>query len=152
MKPTWRLVSLISLVLPASALAQAPVAAPLASQETNMAGVTAEVTEFKRRGNTLTAKVRLSNAGTESVSLDMPYSKAYVLDATGGKKYEVLRDDQKNYIALLGPSYDDRYWDTLKAGQKITIWMKFPAPPAEVKTVTLQLDDMAPFDELAIQD
>lgn len=147
-----RLASLCLLVLPASALAQAPAAAPLASQETNMAGVTAEVTEFKRRGNTLTAKVRLTNAGTDSASLDMPYAKAYLLDAAGGKKYEVLRDDEKNYIALMGPSYNDRYWDTLKAGQKVTIWMKFPAPPAEVKMVTLQLDDMAPFDELAIQD
>ena len=147
-----RFASIIAVVLSSPVVAQTPAPAPLASQETNIAGVTAEVTEFRRRGNTLTAKIRLANTGPDEVSLDMPYDKAYLLDTAGGKKYEVLRDDNKNYIAAMGPSYTDRYWGSLEAGQKLTIWMKFPAPPPEVKVVTLQLDDMAPFDELAIQD
>ncbi|HET9484404.1 MAG TPA: hypothetical protein VFO79_10645, partial [Xanthomonadales bacterium] len=134
----------------APAAAQAP--APLASQETNLAGVTAEVTEFKRRGNTLTVKVRMSNAGSEDVTVDLEYDKTYVLDAAGGRKYEVLRDDAKNYIAAIGPSYSNRYWNTLKPGQPLLVWMKFPAPPPEVKTATFQLDDTPPFDDLPIQD
>ena len=136
--------------LAAPAAAQAP--APLASQETNLAGVTAEVTEFKRRGNTLTVKVRMSNTGSEDVTVDLEYDKTYVLDAAGGRKYEVLRDDAKNYIAAIGPSYSNRYWNTLKPGQPLLVWMKFPAPPPEVKTATFQLDDTPPFDDLAIQD
>ena len=152
MNACLRFASIVSVLLSSAALAQAPAPAPLASQETNMAGVTAEVTEFRRRGNTLTAKIRLVNAGPAKVSIDMPYDKAYLLDAAGGKKYEVLRDDDKNYIAAMGASYSDRYWGSVDPGQKLTIWMKFPAPPPEVKVVTLQLDDMAPFDELAIQD
>lgn len=136
--------------LAAPALAQAP--APLAAQETNLAGVTAEVTEFKRRGNTLTVKVRMSNAGSGDVTLDLDYDRTYVLDAAGGRKYEILRDDAKNYIAAIGPSYSDRYWNTLKPGQPLLIWMKFPAPPPEVTTATFQLDDAPPFDDLPIQD
>lgn len=151
-------VSLVLAVFAAPAAAHAPAAAPapaplpLAAQETNLPGVTAEVTEFKRRGNTLTVKVRMSNAGTDGVTLDLEYDKTYVLDAAGGRKYEVLRDDAKNYIAAIGPSYTDRYWNTLKPGQPLVVWIKFPAPPPEVKTATFQLDDAPPFDDLAIQD
>lgn len=145
-----QLVSLALAALAAPAAAQAP--APLAAQETNLAGVTAEVTEFKRRGNTLTVKVRMSNAGSEDVTVDLEYDKTYVLDAAGGRKYEVLRDDAKNYIAAIGPSYSNRYWNTLKPGQPLLVWMKFPAPPPEVKTATFQLDDTPPFDDLPIQD
>ena len=132
------------------AVAQQP--APLASQETNLSGVTAEVTEFKRRGNTLTAKVRYTSTASEDLTLDVEYDKSYVLDAANGKKYEILRDDAQKYIAAMGPSYSDRYWSTIKPGQPLTVWMKFPAPPPEVKTATLQLDDAPPFDDLAIQD
>jgi len=31
-------------------------------------------------------------------------------------------------------------------------WMKFPAPPAETKAITLSVDKLSPFDDLAIQD
>ena len=126
--------------------------APLASQDTNLPGVTAEVTEFKRRGNTLTAKVRYTSNAAEAQTIDIAYDKSYVLDAAGGKKYEILRDDQKQYIAAMGSSYTDRYWGTIRPGEPLTVWMKFPAPPPEVKTATLQLDDAPPFDDLAIQE
>src|SRR6059058_123384 len=42
-----------------------PSAGALASQETNWNGIMAEVTEFRRKGNTLTAKVRLTNHGSQ---------------------------------------------------------------------------------------
>lgn len=148
------IVRLALLALPAALAAnplraQAP--APLAGQEIGN-GIYAEVTEFKRKGNTLTAKLRYRNDGEEAVTLDISYDKTYVLDAEGGRKYEVLRDDEKNVIAALGPSYSDRYWNSLKPGQPLLVWMKFPAPPPEVKSATLQMDDAPPFDDLTIQE
>ena len=138
-----------------AALCCAPLAAqspaPLASQETN-GGIFADVTEFRRKGNTLTAKVRYRLDAGEPVTLDIDYDKTYVLDAANGRKYEILRDDAKNYIAALGPSYSDRYWNTLAPGKPLLMWIKFPAPPAEVTSATLQLDDAPPFDDLPIQD
>ena len=137
-----------------AALIATPLAAqspPLASQETD-GGIVAEVTEFKRKGNTLTAKVRYRLDAGEPVTIDLDYDKTYLLDAANGRKYEILRDDAKKYIAALGPSYTDRYWNTLAPGKPLTVWMKFPAPPADVASVTLQLDDAPPFDDLAIQD
>ncbi len=151
MSPLLRTALAASALTAAAVSAQTPQPAALASQETND-GVTAEVTEFKRRGNTLTAKVRYRNDGSEAVTLDVAYSNTYVLDAAGGKKYEILRDDQKNYIAAMGSSYADRYWGSLEPGKPKLVWIKFPAPPPEVKSATLQLDDAPPFDDLPIQD
>ncbi len=138
----------------AAAPGQAPAAggAVLASQETNWAGVVVEVTEFRRKGNTLTAKFRVRNQGDGEVEPDFYYSQIYVMDAAAGKKYEALKDEEGNYIAALRSGWRDRWYDKLQPGQSALLWVKFPAPPPDVTTVTLQIPNTPPFDELAIQD
>jgi hypothetical protein len=150
--------------VPAQALAPAaesPAAAPaplaaspgvLASQETNWPGIVAEVTEFRRRGNTLTARVRLSNQGSEDPQPNFYYNEAYLMDAAAGKKYEVLRDENGNYIAALSSGESGRWRTRMQPGASQTIWMKFPAPPPEVRAVTLQMGGIPPFEDLPIQD
>jgi hypothetical protein len=126
--------------------------ASLASQETNWSGVVAEVTELRRKGNTLTAKVRFRNQGGAEAEPDVHYNEVYVMDLGAGKKYEVLKDEKGNYIAGLRSGWNNRWYDKVQPGQSATIWMKFPAPPADVKTVTLQVPGMPPFEDLPIQD
>jgi len=132
--------------------AAAPAAASLASQETNWPGISADVTEFKRKGNTLTAKVVLRNHAGADAEPDINYKEVYLMDLAAGKKYEVLKDEKGAYIAALRSGWNDRWYQKLEPGQSFTIWMKFPAPPADVKSVTLQLPGMPPFEDLAIQD
>jgi hypothetical protein len=136
----------------ATAPAAAPAAASLASQETNWPGISADVTEFKRKGNTLTAKVVLRNHGAEEAEPDINYKEVYVMDLAAGKKYEVLKDEKNAYIAALRSGYNERWFETLKPGQTFTLWMKFPAPPPDVKSVTLQVPGVPPFEDLPIQD
>lgn len=137
---------------PAASPAAAASVVALSSQETSWSGVTAEVTEFRRKGNTLTAKVRFRNSGTESREPDIRLRDAYLMDASAGKKYEVLKDEKDTYIAALRPGYQDRWYTTLKTSEQATIWMKFPSPPAEVRAVTLQLPGVPPFEDVPIQD
>jgi hypothetical protein len=135
--------------------APAPVPAPaaaLASQQTNWPGVAADVTEFRRKGSTLTAKVVLRNQGNVESEPRIVYDELYVMDLGAGKKYEVLKDEKGNYIAALRSGYHDQWFQKLKPGETYTIWMKFPAPPPDVKTVTLQIPGVPPFEDLAIQD
>jgi hypothetical protein len=134
------------------AAAGAPAAASLASQDTNWAGVSAEVTEFRRKGNALTAKVVLRNHGTEAAQTEIKYDEVYLMDLAAGKKYEVLQDENGAFIAALRSGWKDRWYDSLKPGQSFTLWMKFPAPPADVKSVTLQVPGAPPFEDLPIQD
>lgn len=144
-------------VAPTSAEATATAAAPaamafVASQDTNWTGVVAEVTEFRRKGNTLTAKLRFRNGGTAGVQPDLQWPETYLLDTAAGKKYEPLKDENGAYIAGNRPGWKDRWYDDVKAGESRTTWVKFPAPPAEVRVITLQLPNIAPFEDLPIQD
>jgi hypothetical protein len=137
---------------PAPAAAPAAAGAVLASQETNWQGVVAEVTEFRRKGNTLTAKIRLRNQGSEKIQPEVIYKEVYLMDLGAGKKYQVLQDEKGAYIAALRSGWNDRWYDELDPGQSYTMWVKFPAPPAEVRSVTLQVPGVPPFEDLAIQD
>jgi hypothetical protein len=134
------------------AAAPAPAGAVLASQDTNWQGVVAEVTELRRKGNTLTAKVRLRNGGTDEQQAEVKFDEVYLMDAPNAKKYEVLRDEKGTYVASLRSGWNDRWYDKLGPTQSYLLWMKFPAPPAEVHTITLQLPNTPPFEDLAIQD
>jgi hypothetical protein len=145
---------------PPATVAPPPVATPaaaapagtLASQQTNWPGIFADVTEFRRKGSTLTARVVFRNQAGAEAEPDIHYNEVYVMDAAAGKKYEPLKDEKGTYIAALRSGYHDRWYQNLAPGATYTIWVKFPAPPLDVKTVTLQLPGMPPFEDLAIQD
>jgi hypothetical protein len=136
----------------AAPAAAAPAGASLASQDTNWPNVTAEVTEFRRKGNTLTAKVRFTNKGSAEPQVELHYGEVYLIDTAGGKKYETLKDEKGAYIAALRSGWTDRWYESVKPGAPQTIWIKFPAPPPEVKAITLQIPKTPPFEDLAIQD
>jgi hypothetical protein len=139
----------------AATTAPAPAASPaaaVATQTSNWPGVVADITEFRRKGSTLTVRVVLRNQGNVDSQPDISYNEVYVMDLGAGKKYEVLKDEKGTYIAALRTGYSNRWFQSLAPGATYTIWMKFPAPPPEVKSVTLQLPGMPPFEDLPIQD
>jgi hypothetical protein len=138
---------------PASApVSTAPPAGAIATQETNWKGVSATITEFRRKGNTLTAKVQLQNHGSEDARAEVNFGESYLIDTGAGKKYNVLKDEKDHYIASLRSGWNDRWYDTLKPGESYLLWMKFPAPPAETKAITLQIPNTPPFEDVNIQD
>jgi hypothetical protein len=136
----------------ATTTSAAPASASLQSQETNWSGVTADVTELRRKGNSLTAKVRLTNKGANKVLAEISWKDVALVDAAGGKKYEVLKDEKGTYIASTRAGWNDRWSEWIEPSSSQVVWMKFPAPPPEVKTITLQLPKTPPFDDLPIQD
>lgn len=134
------------LLLPSLALAQSKV---LATAETNMKA-TAELYECKRKQAVLTVKVRFkANADTK---LEMAHSQTYIVDEGAGKKYEILRDSDKNAIATRSEHYGDRVLAYVKAGETFTAWWKFPAPPASTTHVTVFLPGCEPFEDVPITD
>ncbi|MGZ8795780.1 MAG: hypothetical protein ACXW2F_00435 [Thermoanaerobaculia bacterium] len=132
--------------------AAAPAGSSIASQDTNWPNITAEVIEFRRKGNTLTAKVRFTNKGSEEPQVEVLYGETYLIDTAGGKKYGTLKDEKGSYIAALHSGWQDRWYEHIKPGAPQTIWIKFPAPPPEVKAITLQIPKTPPFEDLPIQD
>ena len=132
-------------LLPGLILAQP---APIATVDTNMKA-TAEMTECKRKDGVLTIKVRFK--ATAESKIELPYKDTFVMDVAGAKKYEVLRDSEGKPLASTG-SYSDKLVENLKSGDTIKIWWKFPAPPAETKTITFSLPNSEPFEDVPITD
>lgn len=158
MKTLWLpslAVLLIALAFPgpvsAQAQADAPGAQVLATQELD-SGIVVEITEFRRKGNTLTVQVRFRNNGANARKIWLGYERqVYLLDAQGGKRYLVLYAN--HYIAAGQEHWPHNFWEReINVGQTTRAWMKFPAPPASVKQISLVLGIGRPFDDLPIQD
>lgn len=130
-----------------SAIPAAAVKPPdaLASHNTNWAGVVADVTILRRTGNTLTAMIRLRNNLQQTAVVGFNLGDVYLLDAPRGRKYLVLKDERDAFIGSqtatqgFGPN------------TPLTMWMKFPAPPADVTALTLVVPHMPPFEDLPIE-
>lgn len=127
-------------------------AAPLQTQDSNWGTIAVDLTEFKRKGNTLTAKIKVRNIGTATARYELLYKDVYLLDTGAAKKYEVLKDDADTYIAMNSPGWKERTYGNIEPGASVNVWMKFPAPPAEVKAITLNIPEAAPFEDITITD
>jgi hypothetical protein len=122
----------------------------LGSQETKWPGVVVELTEFVRKGKTLNAKLRYTNKGTKELKPEFYYRDTYVLDENN-KKYEVIKDEKGGYIGSVSAGYNYWWGEQIEPGASRMVWMRFEAPPAEVKAMTLQVGGLDPFEEVPIQ-
>lgn len=119
--------------------------------ETNVDGITAEITEMQRKEGVLTLKVRYRNTGAKDVSLDLlgggGVSSHYV--TAGTSKLMVLRDSKN--VPLMPPLSGGILLNpTIKGGGSYLFWAKFPAPPADVKKVSYYSPVMPPVEDIPI--
>ncbi len=131
------------LIVPATgAFAQSAIAT--ADGETT--GTRIEITELSRTsGETVTLKFRIVNESGENAN---PYnlmggyevSGVHLIDAAGKKKYLVIKDSDGKCVCTGGLSV------TLATGKSINLWARFPAPPAEVKEVSVVFPSFIPTD------
>lgn len=130
-----------------------PQAAPLQTQETDKAGVVAELTECRRSEGVLNIKIRFRNTGAGDAAFDVidgrNYDSYYVVAA--GKKHFVLRDSDKTPLAPMANG-GGGVSVTLPKGGSTLWWAKYPAPPAEIKKITYMTPHGAPFENVPISD
>jgi hypothetical protein len=135
-----------------------PPAAPAASvalktEDTNTAGVVADVTQCARQDGVLSVKVRFRNTSAEKKNLNLidarNYEKYYLTAAS--KKYFILKDSEGTYLTAQASPFGGLSV-SLEPGGQYTWWAKYPAPPAEVKAVTLFTAVAAPFEDIPVSD
>jgi hypothetical protein len=130
-----------------------PQGAPLQTQETNTAGVVAELTECRRGEGVLSIRIRFRNTTEGKVHLSLidarNYDSYYVVAA--GKKHFVLRDSEKTPLAPEAGGFGGLAADLQKGGSFLW-WAKYPAPPADVKKITYVTPLGAPFENVPISD
>jgi hypothetical protein len=110
------------------------------------AGVTLQVTELKRTsGDTLTLKFAMSNTGTttDTYLTGTKLSEIYLIDAANKKKYMTLKDSEGKCVCTNGTDY-------VKPGMRVSAYAKFPAPPPEVKAISVNIPDFIPIDDVPI--
>jgi hypothetical protein len=152
----------VLLVVPATrARAQAPAPAkPMATNTTNWGeGVVADLMSVERKGSILTVKWAVRNGAAKRADLKFGLvgrdQSTYAVDEDSGTKYYVLTDKEKHALAsehvyVGGDTYGIE--DQVEPGATGRYWMKLPAPPPAVKTISIFLSKVEPFESVAIAD
>lgn len=121
------------------------------AHDTNHDGVTAEVVEAVRKDGVLSVKLRFRNSGAKNTRLDLVTNGRvethYVV--AGSTKLLPLKDSKN--VALMPPldAIGGLHPD-VKPGGSYLFWTKYPAPPAEIKKVTLYSPIMPPIEDVPI--
>ncbi len=126
--------------------APAPAHSAARTDHESAAGVTLEVTELKRTsGDTLTLKFAMSNTGTTTgyYMTDTKVAETYLIDAANKKKYMTVKDSEGKCVCTKGSEY-------VKPGGRVSVYAKFPAPPPEVKAISVNIPDFIPMDDVPI--
>ena len=137
-----------------------PVAAQLATVDSNVDGVTIDLNSVERKGNVLTVKWTVTNKSEKNQQLEFPLSgkgsiSSYLVDEESGTKYYALTDKEGHTLAtehkyIGSDTYGiSQYVD---AGKKAKYWAKFPAPPPAVKTINVLFTAAEPIEGVAITD
>ena len=152
-----------------------PPATPIQTVGTEFQGISAILTEVTRKGGVVTVKFTLK-ASNEVSDLehgeyigtkigttcqggyatcmdiainkgDIPYSlvTGFLVDDANQMKYEVLKDASGNYLA----STD--ILQMLKAGESISLYAQFTAPPTTSKSVTINFPKIQPFTGISLE-
>jgi len=131
----------------------------LATTDGEKSGTRIDITELKRTsGGTLNLKfVLVNNTGKELAVNDhwlgdssiskgsyRDVSGIHLIDPVNKKKYFAVTDAEKNCVC--SSSIGD-----VKEGSQVSLWAKFPAPPADVQKVTIEIPHFQPIDDVPIQ-
>jgi hypothetical protein len=124
--------------------APAPAAAQvIARGEGNNPGFRVEITELKRTGNDMvTLKMTFINEGREKIQQNL--YDAGLLDLVEKRRYSPVNKGIPDYCICSG-SYV--YVD---AHERSNAWIRFPAPPATVEKVGIELKGFQPIDDVPI--
>lgn len=120
-------------------------------------GVTVNVTELKRgSGGTLTLRFNIMNGASEDLGFGYDFGDrtqsttdygavggVHLIDPVGKKKYFTVRDSDNKCVC-------SRDIAAIKPGESKNLWVKFPAPPADVQRVTIVVPHFEPMDDVPI--
>jgi hypothetical protein len=135
----------------ASAFAQA---AKAPTSETNVDGVTAEISEAVRKEGVLTVKMRLRNTGTAAAKVPISndwrdVDKYYAV--AGSAKFLPLKDSQKVPL-MVQLDNGGGLSAEIKPGGSFLFWAKYPAPPADARKFTFYTPLTPPIEDVPISD
>jgi hypothetical protein len=124
------------------------------SQDTNTAGIVAEVIQAKRAEGVLTIKVRFRNTSNTAGHLTFIHWNAAGADnpkfyvTAANKKYFLLADTDGTTLSSNSSSSEV----DVAPGNTFTWWGKYPAPSADVSKITFMTPLAPPFEDVPLSD
>jgi hypothetical protein len=118
----------------------------IATADGETSGTRIEITELSRTsGDTVTLKFRLVNdsgdtANPTQLMNGYDVQPVHLIDAAGKKKYLVIKDADGKCVC------SSDLESSLDSGKSMNLWARFPAPPAEVKEVSVVFPHFIPTD------
>jgi hypothetical protein len=124
--------------------------APLATSDGETSGTQLQVTKLKRSGDSVMLQFVLINNSDSAYDPNNLNSSqyrsvdgVYLLDLAGKKKYEVVRDSDKNCLCSQG-------LQAIPAKSRANFWAKFPAPPGTVQKLGIVVPHFVPMDDVPL--
>ena len=125
---------------------------PVGTSDGEQPGMRLEVQELKRTsGGTVNLKFVVINDSDKDLGANFLFStdaaqtlsNVALIDEANKKKYYVVRDSENKCLC----SSD---FGHIKAKNRVNLWAKFPAPPEDVKKMTVVIPHFAPIDDVPI--
>jgi hypothetical protein len=121
-------------------------------EETNVEGVTAEITEATRKEGVLTVKMRLRNTGASAAKVKLIGASADIdkfYAVSGNTKLLVLKDSKSTPLMVATDNHGFLVSD-IKPGGSFLFWAKYPAPPADARKFTFYTPIAPPIEDVPI--
>lgn len=119
-------------------------------------GMQAELLSVQVTGEILTVTIRyVVGEDIKLASTNYPIKEVNYTDDATARQYGVLKDAEEKYLA------SPKSPAVIQAGEIINValtssgseiaWFKFPAPPPEVQTISINIPEVAPFVGVEVQ-
>ncbi|WP_049749492.1 hypothetical protein [Synechococcus sp. CC9605] len=134
----------------------------LATEPYRLQGIEVSLLDVKRAsGDTLNVYWRVSNQSSATQELVKcstgwycKYQLAagnwgdgiYIIDSANQRKHLVVRTDKKPVVSTSETPL------SIEPGSSINLWAKFPAPPLDVKKVSIYIPGVAPMEDIPISE
>jgi hypothetical protein len=136
----------------------APATSPAAASLTPIAtragsdGLEVDLMRAGVTGDLLTAELRYRNPTSGPTVLIIPIADVSYIDDSTARRYSVVKDQAGVFMAAPLNSMKQTIVQVVVIPSKSEIvWFKFPAPPAESRTVSINIPQVGPFDGISVQ-
>ncbi|WP_337829009.1 hypothetical protein [Pseudonocardia sp. TMWB2A] len=125
-----------------------PVAQTVIQTQPGSDGVVVDLNKVAVTGDVLTVQLSVKAPNEDGKSFYMSERQISIIDDATAQRYSLLKDGEGNPLA--SPLSGTRVGNYISKGSTGIVWLKFPAPPATSKTVSINLPGVAPFDGVPV--
>ena len=128
-------------------VAQSAVTLPM-KVDSDISGIALELTSVQKSGDTIMVRFKYISTRDKPTRIDneagQQVADMYYVDAKNKKKYPIIKDTERKPL-----SSNLEYFE-VGAGETKAGWAKFPAPAADVTTISVYIPGAPPFENVPI--